>query len=97
LNALLSYLEVTWTSIIEEYIEVDKIKNDVTVKLSQYLNEDPDDKPTWWNEDCKQSDSGALLCLLMTGVSEPGVIKWFTEKFVTVVCIPSDRSDESKI
>lgn len=28
-----------------------------------------------------------MLCLLMTGVSEPGIIQWFTEKFISIVCL----------
>lgn len=62
------------------------MRTDVVSKLKQYLNEDPEDKPSWWNDECKQHSEGALLCLLMTGVSEPGVVKWFNEKFVSVVC-----------
>jgi hypothetical protein len=33
----------------------------------------------------------------MTGVSEPGVIKWFTEKFVTVVVSLMNVVDGSKM
>jgi hypothetical protein len=84
---LLAYLEATWISITDEWHEVEKYRKDVIIKLSQYLNEDPEDKPTWWNDDCKQNPEGALLCLLMTGASEPGVIKWFNEKFISIVCL----------
>jgi Anaphase-promoting complex, cyclosome, subunit 4 len=93
LNALLAYLEATWISITEEWLEVEKVRRDVVLKLKQYLNEDPEDKPSWWNDECKQTPESALLCLLVTGVSEPGVIKWFSEKFVNVVCHITDHSD----
>lgn len=85
INALLAYLEGTWTSIAEEWHEVEKVRTDVVSKLTQYLNEEPEDKPFWWSDEWKTDADGALLCLLMTGVSEVGVIKWFTEKFATVV------------
>ena len=84
-NALATYLEMTWTSIAEEWIEVERVRNDAVLKLTQYLDEEPEDKPSWWTDDCKTDLEGALLCLLMTGASEPGIVKWFTEKFVTVV------------
>lgn len=97
LNALLAYIKATWISITEEWHEVQKIKIDVVQKLSTFLYEDPEDKPTWWNKECKQDSEGALLCLLMTGVSEHGVIKWFTEKFVTVVVALMNVVDGSKM
>jgi Anaphase-promoting complex, cyclosome, subunit 4 len=96
ITALLTYLEVTWTSITEEWQEVEKVKSDAVQKLSQYLNLEPEDKPSWWNEDFKTDVEGALLCLLMTGVSEPGVVKWFTERFISVVCVEIYLSDRSK-
>ena len=61
------------------------MKADAVLKLKEFVNEEPPDKPSWWSNDCKTDSEGALLCLLMTGVSEPGIVKWFTEKFVTVV------------
>ena len=70
---------------VEEWIEVEKVRSDHVMKLLQFLDEEPESKPSWWTEDYKSDYEGALLCLLMTGVSEPGVVKWFTDKFVTVV------------
>ena len=61
------------------------MRSEVISKLHQYVNEDPEDKPSWWNEDYKSDVKGALLCVLMTGMSEPGVVKWVTEKFITLV------------
>ena len=87
LSALISYLHSTWTSVIEEYIEVNKVKSDAISKLIQYINEDPQDPPPWWDEKYKTDVEGAMLCLLMTGVSEPGIIQWFTEKFISIVCL----------
>jgi phage gp46-like protein len=85
MNALVAYLEGTWTSIADEWVEVEKTRTDTLSKLMQYLDEEPEDKPSWWNDEYKSDTEGALLCLLMTGLSEPGVVKWFTEKFVSVV------------
>jgi hypothetical protein len=85
INALLEYLSETWNSITEEWIEVEKVRGDAYSKLVQYLDEDPETRPSWWNDDYKSDPEGALLCLLMTGVSEPAVIKWFSEKFISVV------------
>jgi hypothetical protein len=45
-------------------------------------------RPEWWTEEWKSDFEGALLCLLMTGVSEPEIVKWFEDKFVTVVRTP---------
>lgn len=42
-------------------------------------------RPEWWTEEWKTDFEGGLLCLLMTGVSEPEIVTWLTEKFVTVV------------
>jgi hypothetical protein len=64
---------------------VEKVRFDVMSKLKEYLDEEPDHKPDWWSDEWKSDSEGALLCLLMTGVSEPGVAKWFTEKLVSVV------------
>ena len=97
MNALVAYLSKAWYSVMEEWLELENVKADVVLKLKELLNEDPLDPPSWWNEDCKTDSEGALLCLLMTGVSEPGVIKWFTEKFVTVVCVTIGFTNESKI
>jgi hypothetical protein len=85
INALLEYLSETWTSISEEWSVVENVREDAYAKLVQYLDEEPESKPSWWNSDYKSDPEGALLCLLMTGVSEPAVIKWFTEKFISVV------------
>ena len=85
MNTLLTELEAAWTAIVEEWQEVEKIRSDTVQRLYQYVNEEPEDPPSWWTEDCKADVEGALLCLLMTGVSEPGIVKWFTEKFATVV------------
>ena len=86
MSTLLTELEAAWTAIAEEWQEAEKMRSDAVQRLYQYINEEPEDKPSWWNEEYKADPQGALLCLLMTGVSEPGVVKWFTEKFVTVVC-----------
>ena len=88
LNALLAYLEATWTSIIDEWTEVEKVRRDVVAKLTGYLEADPERRPTWWTREDKQDASSALLCLLMTGASEPEVVQWFSEKFASVV-LPS--------
>jgi hypothetical protein len=85
INTLLAYLEGTWTSIAEEWVEVEKVRFDVMSKLKEYIDEEPDHRPDWWSEEWKSDAEGALLCLLMTGVSEPGVAKWFTDKFISVV------------
>lgn len=85
LNALLAYLDATWTSITDEWTEVEKIRGDVVTHLTQSLDQDPEPIPTWWTDEYKQDASSALLCLLMTGASEPEVAQWFTEKFATVV------------
>ena len=85
INALLAYLEGTWTSIAEEWSEVEKVRSEFVSKLIQYVDEMPDNRPAWWNDDYETDLEGSLLSLLMTGVSEPGVFKWFTEKFITVV------------
>ena len=85
LNGLIVYLTEIWTSVVEEWIEVEKVRADHVTKLFQFLDEEPESKPSWWTEEYKSDYEGALLCLLMTAVSEPGVVKWFTEKFVTVV------------
>jgi hypothetical protein len=96
LSALISYLESTWTSIIEEYIEFNKVKSEAISSLQQFIDEEPRDPPPWWNENMKTDVEGAMLCLLLTGVSEPGIIKWFEEKFATVVSIPAFTTDTAK-
>jgi Anaphase-promoting complex, cyclosome, subunit 4 len=85
LNALLAYLEETWSAIPDEWTEVEKVRRDVVSKLTEYLDEDPERIPRWWTNENKQDASSALLCLLMTGASEPEVVQWFAEKFGTVV------------
>lgn len=71
---------------MEEWVEVEQVRSEVVTKLNEYLDEEPDHPPEWWTDEWKSDAEGALLCLLMTGVSEPGVAKWFTEKIVSVVC-----------
>jgi Anaphase-promoting complex, cyclosome, subunit 4 len=85
LDALLAYLEATWTSITDEWTEVEKVRRDVVSNLTQCLDQDPERIPTWWTDEYKQDASSALLCLLMTGASEPEVVQWFSEKFATMV------------
>ena len=69
---------------MEEYTEIEKVRADYIAKLVLYLNEDPPEKPEWWTEQDRATPEGALLGLLMTGLSEQGVLKWFTEKFMSV-------------
>lgn len=75
----------TFHSLIEEWAEVERIRAECVDKLVAYLNEDPPEKPAWWvDERERTSAEGGLLVLLMTGLSEPGVLKWFMDKFISV-------------
>src|SRR5579859_4670066 len=41
LNALLDSAWTTWSSLVDEWTEVEKVKKDVVSKLREYLAEDP--------------------------------------------------------
>jgi hypothetical protein len=85
INALLEYLEGTSRLIAEEWIDVEKARMDSVSALTQYLNEDPEDKPMWWNDDEKTDVEGALLSTLMTCYLDVGVINWFQYELLSVV------------
>ena len=74
----------TFTSITEEWTEIEKSRTECINTLNLYVNEDPPDKPEWWSEKDRCTAEGGLLGLLMTGAAELGVLKWFVGKFMTV-------------
>jgi len=65
--------------------------------LIQYLNDDPEEKPSWRTDNNKIDMEGALLLLLMTGASEPGVAEWISRSFASLVYTLEYRSDRSKL
>ena len=77
-------------------MEVNKVKSDVISKLVDSINEDPEDPPPWWDQNMKSDVEGAMFCLLMTGVSEPGLIEWFEDKFASVVSPAISKFDKAK-
>ena len=97
INSLLAYLENAWISIVEERYEVEKMRSTAVENLIQYLNEDPEEKPSWRTDNNKIDMEGALLLLLMTGASEPGVAEWISRSFASLVYTLEYRSDRSKL
>jgi len=87
INSLLTNLRETWISIVEERFEIEKMYSNAIASLAQYLAEEPPEKPSWWSEEDNSNMEGALLLLLMTGTSEPGVVKWISEKFISLVSV----------
>jgi Anaphase-promoting complex, cyclosome, subunit 4 len=86
-NTLLTSIETAWITIIEEWQELEKARFETVDKLTKYTNEEITHKPSWWSEVHEADVEGSMLCLLMTGLSEPSIVKWVTEAFATVVCV----------
>jgi hypothetical protein len=84
-------LSTSFKNLLDDYIEVEKVRSETIAKLESYMSEELEDPPLWWSEEEKPDSEGGLLGLLLTGTPEVGIAKWITEGFLTVVDLTLDR------